>query len=232
MELTKKSSNSHRGVTGIETAIVLIAFVIVAAALAFVILNMGFSTTQKAKTVITSTLGEAGSSMEVSGTVVGYSNAGTNLTAVAIPIRITSGGGSVDLAVSSTKISYISGGVYYDDVFDIGCNLGNGPAAPYASVNDAWADAILVCTGVTGNPITGADPGVTAAIVYWTVGNTNTLLEQGEHAIVSLAWNQVAPDERPLELDKLKVEIVAAKGAILSVTRQIPSISNNVVPLG
>jgi len=232
VELSKKSSNSHRGVTGIETAIVLIAFVIVAAALAFVVLNMGFSTTQKAKTTITSTLSEAGSSMEVSGTVVGYSNAGTNLTAVAIPIRITSGGASIDLDVSSTKISYSSSGIYYDDIFEIGCNLSNAPGAPYGSIIEAWDNATLLCAGVGGNPITGADPTNTRAIIYWTVGDTDTLLEQGEHAVVSIAWDQNSNDERPLELDKIKIEIVAAKGSILSVTRQIPNISNAVVSLG
>jgi len=231
VELSKKSSNSHRGIVGVESAIVLIAFVIVAAALAFVVLNMGFSTTQKAKTTITSTLAEAGSSMEVSGTVVGYSNAGTNLTAVAIPIRVTSGGASIDLDVSSTKISFSSGSLYYDDVFEIGCNLSNAPGAPYGSIVEAWENATLLCAGVVGNPITGADPTNTRAIIYWTVGDTDTLLEPGEHAVISIAWDH-SPDERPLELDKLKIEIVAAKGSILSVTRQIPSISNAVVPLG
>ncbi|MGI0021088.1 MAG: archaellin/type IV pilin N-terminal domain-containing protein, partial [Nitrososphaera sp.] len=36
-----KSKRTRRGVVGIESAIVLIAFVIVAAALSFVVLNMG-----------------------------------------------------------------------------------------------------------------------------------------------------------------------------------------------
>jgi archaeal flagellin FlaB len=48
--IQKGHRHTHRGIIGIESAIVLIAFVIVAAALAFVVLNMGFSTTQKAKT--------------------------------------------------------------------------------------------------------------------------------------------------------------------------------------
>ncbi len=53
MKLFRKGKrNAHRGIAGIEAAIVLIAFVIVAAALAFVVLNMGFSTTQKAKAAI------------------------------------------------------------------------------------------------------------------------------------------------------------------------------------
>ena len=62
---TPKSNNkrTRRGVVGIESAIVLIAFVIVAAALSFVVLNMGFSTTQKAKSTITSGLGEASSAL-------------------------------------------------------------------------------------------------------------------------------------------------------------------------
>jgi len=60
MNLIRKGhGHKHRGVVGIESAIVLIAFVIVAAALAFVVLNMGFATSQKAKTAIVATLGEA-----------------------------------------------------------------------------------------------------------------------------------------------------------------------------
>ena len=66
MNLIRKGHvHAHRGVIGIESAIVLIAFVIVAAALAFVVLNMGFSTTQKAKTAIIAAVEEAGSSMEI-----------------------------------------------------------------------------------------------------------------------------------------------------------------------
>ncbi|MCH8996247.1 MAG: flagellin, partial [Thaumarchaeota archaeon] len=40
--IQKGHEHTHRGIIGIESAIVLIAFVIVAAALAFVVLNMGF----------------------------------------------------------------------------------------------------------------------------------------------------------------------------------------------
>jgi len=50
--ILKKKNHISRGIIGIESAIVLIAFVIVAVALAFVVLNMGFATSQKAKTSI------------------------------------------------------------------------------------------------------------------------------------------------------------------------------------
>ncbi|WP_048194136.1 archaellin/type IV pilin N-terminal domain-containing protein, partial [Candidatus Nitrosotenuis uzonensis] len=68
---------NRRGVAGLEAAIVIVVLVIVAAALAFVVLNMGFSTTQKAKTTIVSSLGEASSSLEVSGMVVGSGDVST-----------------------------------------------------------------------------------------------------------------------------------------------------------
>ena len=44
--------NYRRGITGLETAIILVAFVITAAAFAFVVLNMGFLTAEKAQSVI------------------------------------------------------------------------------------------------------------------------------------------------------------------------------------
>ena len=107
MKLQRKGTrHSHRGVIGVESAIVMIAFVIVAAALAFVVLNMGFTTSQKAKTTIIAGLGESGSSLQLSGKVTGVGCTGAGggcdttpyLNATAFPIKITAGGDSVDLA--------------------------------------------------------------------------------------------------------------------------------------
>ncbi len=123
MNLIRKGhGHAHRGVIGIESAIVLIAFVIVAAALAFVVLNMGFATTQKAKTSITSALGEAGSSIQIPGKVVGDARPSSSpLTAVMIPIKITSGGESVDLNTTRATISYLSNDVEYNHIYRNGC---------------------------------------------------------------------------------------------------------------
>ncbi len=43
---------NRKAMTGLETAIILVAFVITAAAFAFVVLNMGFLTAEKAQSVI------------------------------------------------------------------------------------------------------------------------------------------------------------------------------------
>ena len=239
MNLQRKGTrHSHRGVIGVESAIVMIAFVIVAAALAFVVLNMGFTTSQKAKTTIISGMSEVGSSMQIAGkvTAVGCTSAGTCsttpvLNATVFPIKVTSGGESVDLAVAKTAIKYLSNTVEYDDIY-------SGPinAAEYRSLSLALTQA----TRETGSDfdafngeahaISNATTTSTKAIIYWSVqSNTNTILDQGEHASIAVAYKLA---DRPGSLDSIRMELIPATGASLSVERQIPVITNAVVDLG
>ena len=104
--IQKGHRHTHRGIIGIESAIVLIAFVIVAAALAFVVLNMGFSTTQKAKTAIIAAVDEAGSSIEVAGKITAAGECSTiiSLNATNIPIKIVSGGATSNLDGNFTSV--------------------------------------------------------------------------------------------------------------------------------
>ena len=85
-------NKTHRGVMGIEAALVLIAFVIVAAALSFVVLNMGFSSTQQAKETVTKGIGEASSALHISGEVVSATDVlRSKVNATQFPIKIVSG---------------------------------------------------------------------------------------------------------------------------------------------
>jgi len=234
MNLIRKGhKNTHRGVIGIESAIVLIAFVIVAAALAFVVLNMGFATTQKAKTSITTALNEAGSSLTISGKVVADSfTLNNNVTAIMIPIKLTSGGDAVDLNTTRATISYLAADVEYNNIYTNACTLNvNGT---FATPADAWADAILsgcVPGGVANNAINGTTgPTATTAIIYWAVGDQNTILEQGEHAVLSIGFERGT--DAPASLDKVKIELTVTGGATLTVERDIPNISSKVIDLG
>ncbi|MCE9652483.1 MAG: flagellin [Nitrosarchaeum sp.] len=237
MKLQRKGTrHSHRGVIGVESAIVMIAFVIVAAALAFVVLNMGFSTSQKAKTTILSGLAESSSSLEVSGKVIGVGcttaagscTSSPVLNATAIPIKITSGGDSVELSAATTTVSYVSNSKQYTDIY-----VGPLPATTeYRSLSDAFDGAVGVLSGFSGTvqPITGTNPSSTSAFVYWTVAsNTNAILDQGEHAILAIAY---ASADRPAALDKIRAEIIVSTGASLTVERQVPNITTSVVDLG
>ncbi|MEM3927231.1 MAG: archaellin/type IV pilin N-terminal domain-containing protein [Desulfurococcaceae archaeon] len=102
----RKRMARMKGIVGIEAAIVLIAFVIVAAALAFVVLNMGMFTTQKSKEVMSQALNEASSALEVDGSVFAYVNKSNGkVVAIYIPLKISPGQQAVDL--SSDKVDVV-----------------------------------------------------------------------------------------------------------------------------
>ena len=233
MNLIRKGhGHAHRGVIGVESAIVMIAFVIVAAALAFVVLNMGFSTTQKAKTTIISSLSEASSSLEIAGKVTGIrSDDNTSLQVISIPIKIASGGDSVNLSNATASIKYLSNTVEYDDIY-------TGPVTAQNSFNvtQAWEWAgIQVCnTGCAPNPVneTATYNDGTQAIIYWTVGAGNAILDQGEHAVVSITFDRASPNDRPSALDKIRAEILLPTGAPLTIERDVPNVTTSVVDLG
>ncbi len=211
-----------------EAALILIAIVIVAAALAFVILNMGITTSQKAKTSITSALGEASSGVTISGKVIGAAPAaGGFLNATMIPLKLSSDGESIDLSDTRATISYLGETIEYDNIYDAGCTL---TGQIYADPITAWGDAAPGCIDVS--PFAGA-PTQTNAIIYWAVANQvppNSFLEPGEHAVLSVGWSQT-PEERPTHLDKIKIELAVSGGATLTVERQVPNISSSMVDL-
>ncbi|WP_371503797.1 archaellin/type IV pilin N-terminal domain-containing protein [Nitrosopumilus adriaticus] len=237
MKLQRKGTrHSHRGVIGVESAIVMIAFVIVAAALAFVVLNMGFTTSQKAKTSIISGLGEASSSMQVAGKVIGsgYKNAATPvLNATAFPIKVSSGGDNINLEALTTAVKYASNTLDYGDIY-VGTLTGEfkslSSAAAQANTdtdsgNESFSD-------IDDDPfaVGGDAPSNTRAFIYFTQEVTsNDILEQGETAVLAIIY---ASADRPQALDKIKAEIITPTGAALTVERQVPTITTSVVDLG
>ncbi len=227
MNLIRKGhGHKHRGVVGIESAIVLIAFVIVAAALAFVVLNMGFATSQKAKTSIVATLSEAGSSLQVSGKVFAFADtAGPDIEIIGIPIKLASGGESVNLNQTFTAVKFVSNTVTYDDVYE-GTTLGGVEDSLAGGMAQALAD-----TYCSVDPIAGAgNPALTCAFIYFTVDlNGNDILDQGEHAVLAIAF---AATDLPTPLDKVKIELIPPSGATMTVERQVPNISSDYVDLG
>lgn len=224
--ITPGKIRTRRGIIGVESAIVLIAFVIVAAALAFVVLNMGFSTTQKAKTTITSGLGEASSSMEIAGVVTGQGHVSANrLNVTAIPVKLASGGSSINLEKENVAIRYFSKNITMDNIYN-----GTLSDKSYGSLGEAL-DAAVTKGILQKDPSDGlGGPSKTIAIVYWTTNkNTNNILDSGENAVIAIIF---ADNDRPTSLETINTEVVVPQGAVLSVTRQIPSITTNVVDLG
>jgi len=164
LKLHRKGKNSHRGVIGVESAIVMIAFVIVAAALAFVVLNMGFSTTQKTKQAIVSSTAEASSSLEIAGKVTGSGHVTAGkLNATAIPVKIVSRGASINLNPANAAIRYIGDTVEHGNIY---------AGATSTGVHDTLASAMqaaVTATYVSSNPVNASAPDSTKAIFYFNV---------------------------------------------------------------
>jgi flagellin FlaB len=103
-----KNLYSEDAFTGLEAAIVLIAFVVVAAVFSYVVLGAGFFTSQTAQATVHTGVQQASSSLELVGNVYGVGNAGfTYLDYVNTTIALTAGGTAMDL--SQMVVSYNDG---------------------------------------------------------------------------------------------------------------------------
>ena len=69
-----KVHRNQKGITGLETAIILIAFVVVAAVFAYTALSAGLFSTQKSQEAVYSGLKEAQSTLELKGGVIATAN--------------------------------------------------------------------------------------------------------------------------------------------------------------
>ena len=69
-KLIQKLHRGQRGITGLETAIILIAFVVVASVFAYTVLSAGLFSAEKGKEAVYSGLAQARGSMELVGSVV------------------------------------------------------------------------------------------------------------------------------------------------------------------
>ncbi len=91
--------HNENAFTGLEAAIVLIAFVVVAAVFSYVMLGAGFFTAQEAQAVVHTGMGQAASSIEVLGDVYGFDQGGVNnVTNISFTVGLTAGNQPMDMA--------------------------------------------------------------------------------------------------------------------------------------
>jgi archaeal flagellin FlaB len=107
-KLMRPRRQSRSALAGLDTAIILIAFVITASVLAYVAVNMGLFVTQKAKAVINNGEEQASTALEVGGSVLYSTNYPTNSKSYWIYFTVTPSAGisDVQLAPATTSISF------------------------------------------------------------------------------------------------------------------------------
>ena len=107
---TPKLASDQRGITGLETAIVLIGFVVVSPVFAFAALSTGLFSSDKAKETHTAGLAEARGTLELKGSVVAKVSGTTGATGVVTSIEFqisnAAAGEAVDMTPDNTIIKY------------------------------------------------------------------------------------------------------------------------------
>jgi flagellin FlaB len=114
-----RKAREERGITGLETAIVLIAFVVVAAVFAFVVLSTGLFSSERSKETVYAGLAKTRGSMELTGGMIASSNT-TKVTTLTFDLTLAAGGDQVNLNpadnTNRTVMSYQDQNVRIGDV--------------------------------------------------------------------------------------------------------------------
>ena len=193
--MLKKLFKNKRGIVGIEAAIVLIAFIIIAAALSYVVINMGFYTTQKTKEAMAAGLEESLTALQLDGIITAKTNGSGYIEYVAVPVKLSAGRAVVDLGETAAVIS-----VYLPN-----STLMNIHKGAIATNKTDWNDLIT-------------EFGFAADQSKFAIynGNNNTVLESTEKAFLVL---YLGDGHRINEYETVKIEVRPAKGAALTLVR-------------
>ena len=169
----------ERGITGLETAIILIAFVVVAAVFAYTVLSAGLFSTQKSQEAIYSGLEEAQSTLEIKGGVIAKAeNTGANgyLSQVTLTVSNALGGepinftapvaASANTGISDTSsnnvvvISYIDQDQRVEDLYWTVTKLGNADTDDLLESNEKFQITIGndIATQAGGNLVDALSP--------------------------------------------------------------------------
>jgi flagellin FlaB len=107
-KLIQRLHSKEQGITGLETAIILIAFVIVASVFAYVVLSAGLFSSQKTKEAMNAGLQSTMSTLEIKGNVVARMESGI-VTHIYFGLGLPAAGSPVDLSsVNGTSLMVIS----------------------------------------------------------------------------------------------------------------------------
>jgi flagellin FlaB len=181
---------------------VLIAFLIIAAALSYVVINMGFYTTQKTKETMQEGLEESITALQLDGVVTAKTNdSSAHILYILVPVKLSAGRGAVDLGTTSVVVS----------VYMPNATLMNIYQGAISTTNVTWTDLI--------NALDLSDSTAKFAIYN---GNGNTVLESNEKAFLVVRLNSSDTNSMLGEYQTIKIEVRAAKGAALTVVRTAP----------
>jgi len=159
-------SNQQNGITGLETAIILIAFVVVASVFSFTVLSTGMFASERSKETVYAGLEETKSSIEPRGSVIAFK-------------------GRAGITAADDSVYKVS--------FVIGNSVSGAPVdvTPPYTADDSGTDPDISSGAEYKTVISYLDKNQFLSDVPWTINmlgqsNSDYLLEQGEKAEVSV----------------------------------------------
>ena len=208
----KKFNRFYRddsGITGLETAIILIAFVVVAAVFAFTVMTTGLFSTEKAMTTAQAALTEDSSSFITKGAVTATCDdaaACAYVNSITFTVALASGADAQTL--SAAELSFL-----------------------YTDPNNTMRTSGTVQTGgiITAEPVLPAvalaGQGVDIVSIIDTGPGGTGSLEAGESASITVWLAATGGGVTQLEAGtKFRIEMMAPKGGTLIVERDIPKV--------
>ena len=225
----------EKGITGLETAIILIAFVVVASVFAFTVLSTGIFASERSKETVFAGLEEAKSSIEPRGSVIAYKGLVGSTEAIYKVVFVVSNavaGEPVDLtapyakgddgtdpdettaAEYKTVVSYTDKNQFYGDVPWTVDWVGNANSDSLLEEGEKAEITVWLLERNTGTAIGDAD----------SVGEYGAVDTEGASGILQggtlLGTN-----------DKFTIEVKPESGAVLTIQRTAPSRLDTIMDL-
>jgi flagellin FlaB len=191
-------AKQKRAIVGLEAAIILIAFVIIAAVFSFMVINQGVFATEQGKTVIQEGLKQASTPLAVDGTMfVKTSDDGANVTGLLIPLKAY-GVKYVAMWQNTTVVTLKVGANAWANVYE-GVDSSN-------QTGDSFSDML---SGVTQD----------RAKLYIQNSNGDETLDSSEKGYLLIS---LSSDDAAAVRAQINVEIRLEKTAPLSIEFNIP----------
>ena len=196
-----KMHRGEKGITGLETAIILIAFVVVASVFAYTVLSAGIFSSQKGKEAIYSGLEEARASVTLKGSVVAKDTDGNDeVDELVFVVANALEGQAIDFTIPDE--------VVVDGIADDGSS--NVVVISYADQTQRVEDLVFTVTAL------GKDDG-------------DALLEPGEKFEVTV--DLTAVDGDITTYTTFSIEVKPPKGSVLIIERTTPGVVDDVMIL-
>ena len=215
------------GITGLETAIILIAFVVVASVFAFTVLSTGVFASERAKETIFAGLENTKNSLKPSGSVIafkGYVGSTEAIFKFSLIVESVVGSDGIDLTAP-----YTSNGSGTDPDSSVTTNK---TTIVYIDDNQILQDIPWSVNFIGGNGDSMLDDGEKAEIQVWLLNRTTATDITSNSSVNYMASGGLTASGTLLTPnDQFTLEVQPPMGAVLTIRRTLPAALDTVVNL-